>query len=293
MGAKRWAALFSTILIIGSLLIFAINGIKLGLDFTGGTQFQLAFENPIDPDTVREQLKTVDLPDVVVQRYGGAKTLVVRVGVRKGLEQEALKAKVQQAVPDAKLMSVEFIGPKVGKRLATSGALAFIVAMLGTAFYIAIRFEYRFAVSATAALLHDPILILGIFSLFHIEFDLVALAAILTVVGYSLNDTIVVFDRVRENFRKLRKSSPTEVMNISVNQTLSRTIMTSGLTLLAVVSLYLYGGEVVHAFALALIIGIVIGTYSSIYVAGALALALGTSRTDLMPTPKEVIDDRP
>jgi preprotein translocase subunit SecF len=164
---------------------------------------------------------------------------------------------------------------------------------LGTAIYIAFRFEYRFAVSAAVALIHDPLIILGIFSYFQMEFDLTSLAALLTVMGYSLNDTIVVFDRIRENFRKNRKGSATDVVNLSVNQTLSRTIMTSGLTLIAVVSLFCFGGETLHGFATAMIAGIVVGTYSSIYVAGALAVALGLNRRDLLPPSRDVLDDTP
>ena len=186
----------------------------------------------------------------------------------------------------AKIMSVDYTGPDVGKELANRGMLAMLIAVIATMIYIAMRFEMRFAVSSAVALAHDPIIILGIFSLLQIRFDLTALAAILAVIGYSLNDTVVIYDRVRENFRKMRKAPVTEVVNRAVNDTLSRTVMTSGLTLLVVVVLFVWGGPSIHGFALALIIGVVVGTYSSIYVAGALAVILGLDRNALLPQAK-------
>ncbi len=185
------------------------------------------------------------------------------------------------------------VGPQVGKELANKGILAVIVALLAIMVYVALRFEYRFALGAALALIHDPILILGIFSFFQWEFNLTVLAAVLAVIGYSLNDTIVIFDRIRENFRKMRKGSTLEIVNISTNQTLSRTLMTSAITLMVVLALFFFGGPMIHGFAAALIIGIVVGTYSSIYVAGALTVALGLSRADLLPTPKQELDSRP
>jgi len=200
---------------------------------------------------------------------------------------------VVSALPTATIQGTSYIGPQVGKEMATKGALAAVISLLATIIYIAWRFEWRLAVGAAVALIHDPILILGIFSFTHMEFNLMSLAAVLAVIGYSLNDTIVVFDRIRENFRKLRKGTPVEVVNLSINETLSRTIMTSALTLVAVLSLYVYGGPTVHGFSLALIIGIVVGTYSSIYVAGGISVALGISKKDLMPTPKKELEAAP
>jgi preprotein translocase subunit SecF len=218
---------------------------------------------------------------------------MIRVG-GKNLSEEGIAEAVKKALPGATIQSSSFIGAQVGKELATNGALALFIALLGTAIYIALRFEYRLAISAAVSLIHDPIIILGFFAVTGMEFDLISLAAILTIIGYSLNDTIVVFDRIRENFRKQRKPTNTiEVINLSVNETLSRTIITSGLTLLTVVSLFIYGGKVLHGFSTALLIGIVIGTYSSIYVAGALAVALGLKREDLLPPTKEALDNRP
>ena len=199
---------------------------------------------------------------------------------------------VTQALPSAKVEQVNYIGPQVGKEMTSKSALAILFALLGTMVYIAFRFDMRFAIGSTVALIHDPIIILGIFSFLHIEFNLIALAAVLTVIGYSLNDTIVIYDRVRENFRKMRKADVLEVMNQSINQTLSRTIMTSALTLTVVLALFFLGGSLLHGFSLALIIGIVVGTYSSIYVAGSLTITLGLHRQHLLPQQKEV-DERP
>ena len=218
---------------------------------------------------------------------------MIRLGGKQDDMQNKDIGKEVVANLDGATLQSTIIGPQVGKELATSGALALVLAMLGTAIYIALRFEYRFAISAAVSLIHDPLIILGIFSYFQMEFDLTSLAALLTVMGYSLNDTIVVFDRIRENFRKSRKGTPTEIVNLSVNQTLSRTIMTSGLTLLAVLSLFFFGGETLHGFATAMVAGIVVGTYSSIYVAGALAVALGLNRQDLLPPSRDVVDDTP
>lgn len=293
MGQRKWAALFSAILFILSLGSFFIYKLNLGLDFTGGTQFELSYQQAADLNQIREQLVKIGFNDAVVQTYGTSKDVLVRVGPHKQLSTEQLQASVMQALPGAKLNQVEYIGPKVGKALVTNGILAIVVSVFATMIYIALRFEFRFAVSAALALIHDPVLILGIFSFFQIPFDLIALAAVLTIIGYSLNDTIVVFDRVRENFRKVRKGTPLEIMNLSINQTLSRTIMTSGLTLLTVIVLFILGGETLRPFSLALIIGIVIGTYSSIYIASALALALGVDKKHLMPAAKTEIDDRP
>jgi preprotein translocase subunit SecF len=290
MRQRKLAAVFSVLLMLASLVALAVNGLNLGLDFTGGTQIEVNFPKPVKVDDVRESLEKAGFPQAIVQTYT-LKDLSIRIGQQK-MSQKEMREKITQALPNGKIGQLQFIGPQVGKQLMTSGILAIIVSLLGTMIYIALRFDYRFAISGAIALLHDPILILGIFALWHLEFNLIVLAAVLTVIGYSLNDTVVVYDRVRENFKKLRKKSTPEVMDISINQTLSRTIMTSGLTLLVVIALFLYGGEAVHNFSLALIIGIVIGTYSSIYVAGSLAISLGLSREALVPQAKKV-DDRP
>ncbi len=294
MGLRKWSAIFSALVFILSIAALFINGLTLGLDFTGGTQIEVSYPHSVELSNVRMALKKAGFSEGQsrVISYGSSKDVLVSIAPEEGMKQSDLVDKVMGALNGAKKQRVEFIGPQVGKELATKGALAIIVSMLATMIYIALRFEYRFAVSSVVALIHDPLLILGVFSYFHIEFDLKALAALLAVIGYSLNDTIVVFDRVRENFRKIRRVDTVTIMNISINQTLSRTVMTSALTLFVVVALFLYGGESIHGFSLALMIGIVIGTYSSIYVAGALAVALGLDRKDFMPV-KKLIDEAP
>lgn len=291
MGLRKWAATISAILFLASILSLLVNGLNWGLDFTGGIQIELAYAKPAHLPTIREQLNTAGFHDAVVQAYGSSQSVLIRMAARKDISQQSLQGKILTALPGAQLRRIDFIGSQVGQELATKGALAVLVALLGTMLYIAMRFEYRFAIGAAVALIHDPILILGIFSFFHIEFNLTALGAVLAVIGYSLNDTIVIFDRVRENFRKLRKESPLNVMNLSINQTLSRTIMTSAMTLVVVLALFLYGGDMIHSFAAALIIGIIVGTYSSIYIAGALAVALGLDRSNLISPPKIVADE--
>ena len=295
---QRWiAATLSAIIFICSLLSLCINGLNLGSDFTGGTQAEVAFSQPANIAQLRSQLKNAGFPRAIVQTYT-QKTQVtqyyyaVRIGLHQSLTPAQLKTNLIAAMPGAQIKSLEYIGPQVGKQLMTNGILAVVLVFIGTMIYIALRFEYRFALSAAIALVHDPVLILGVFSFFHIEFNLIVLTGLLTVIGYSLNDTIVVYDRVRENFRKIRKSTPLQVMDLSINQTLSRTIMTSGLTLVVVIALFLYGGQSVHDFALAMIIGIVVGTYSSIYIAGSLAIAFGLTRANLIPAQK-VVDETP
>lgn len=292
MAQRKWAALFSSVLFLFSVISLFVNGLNLGLDFTGGTQFQLSYAEAPDFNKIRDQLSQAG-EEAVVQSYGSSRDVLIKLRPHKNLTQQELTNKVLTALPGAKLERVEFIGPQVGKSLVTNGILAIVVALLGTMVYIALRFEYRFAISAALSLIHDPILILGVFSFFRIEFDLVALAAVLTVIGYSLNDTIVVYDRVRENFRKIRKITPSETLNLSVNQTLSRTIMTSGLTFVVILALFIFGGAMLHGFSLAMMIGIVIGTYSSIYVAGALALMFGLDRKHLLPSERKFVDSMP
>lgn len=293
MSQRRWAAVFSITLFVLSIGSLIVRGLNLGLDFTGGTQLQVSYEQPADFQQIRNELVNAGFPDAEVQAYGTSHDVKIKLKPRPQLSQIVLTQQITSALQGAKIQQLEFIGPEVGSTLVTNGILAIFVSLLATMAYIAFRFEYRFALSSSVALIHDPMLILGIFSFFHIEFNLISLAALLTMLGYSLNDTIVIYDRMRENFRKIRKGTPVEIMNLSVNQTLSRTIMTSGLTLLVVVVLFIFGGEMLHGFSLALIIGIVIGTYSSIYVAGSLAIIMGLNKQHLMPSEKKILDDRP
>ncbi len=293
MAQRKWAALFSIVLFVASIVSLIVHGLHFGLDFTGGTQIELSYQQPVDLNTLREKLNQAGFSSAVVQSYGTSKNVLIRIPPLKEVSESALKERILQALPGSQFQQIEYIGAQVGRSLVTNGLLAVLVSLLATIAYIAFRFELRFAVSAAVALIHDPILILGVFSFFNLQFDLISLAALLTCIGYSLNDTIVVYDRVRENFRKIRKGSAIEVMNQSINQTLSRTIMTSGLTLLVVVALLIFGGEMLRGFSIALIVGIGVGTYSSIYVAGSLAIALGLDRTHLLPAAKKEEDGLP
>ncbi len=283
MGQRKKAAIFSIAICLISLVILGIKGLNLGLDFTGGTQIEVSYPQTADLGAIREQLNRAGFPEAIVQPYGTSKDVLIRLGEQKNLDQKQLQAKVKSALTGANIQQVEYIGPQVGKTLVTNGILAIIVSLLGTMIYVALRFELRFGVSAIVALIHDPIVTLGVFALTGLEFNLITLAAVLTIIGYSINDTIVVYDRVRENFRLMRKGTVLDIINRSTNQTLSRTIMTSGLTLMVVTVLFFFGGEVLRGFSAALIVGIIIGTYSSIYVAGSLAVALGLDRKHLMP----------
>lgn len=297
MGIRKITAVISIIISVVSLFFIFTKGLNYGLDFTGGTQLELRYSNPISFEDVRHQLETSGFAGAKVTQYGSTRDILVKLANKEGVTEQQLGQLVLETLkkhdPNIELRKVEFVGSEVGEHLAEQGALAVLVALFAIMLYIAMRFEYRFGVSAAVSLLHDPIIILGIFSYFQIEFDLATLAGILAVIGYSLNDTIVVYDRVRENFRKVRKGSTEEIMNLSINQTLSRTLMTSCMTLMVVIALYFLGGESLQGFSLSLIIGIVIGTYSSIFIAGALALVMGLSRQDLMPNAKKVVDDLP
>lgn len=297
LSYRNIAAAFSVLLMVGSIAILMTKGLNWGLDFTGGTVIELGYQKPAELPLIRSQLHAHGFDDAVVQNYGSNTNVAVRVAPRTGLSEQQVAKKILAVLhdndPTVELKKTDAVGAQVGKEMTEKGAMAVFTAMVLTALYIAFRFEYRFAVGAAVALAHDPILILGIFSLTQVEFDLQTLAAMLAVIGYSLNDTIVVFDRVKENFIKIRKASPVEVMNKSLNQTLSRTIMTSFLTLLVVVALLLFGGPSIFGFALALLIGVVIGTYSSIYIAGSIAISMGLSKQDLMPPARQEADGMP
>ncbi|MAZ43931.1 MAG: protein translocase subunit SecF [Legionellales bacterium] len=296
MGLRKGVALLSVVLCIASFALLMTKGLNWGLDFTGGTLLEVRFSESVVDEQVRDTLIHAGFENAKVSYYGDAQDLLIRIGNQAGISEKELAQNVVDSLSSAdfnlELRRAEFVGSEVGAELAEQGALAVLVAVLMTMVYIAFRFEYRFAVSAAVALMHDPIVILGVFSFFQIEFDLAALAAILAVMGYSLNDTIVVFDRVRENFRKIRQANAYEVLNLSINQTLSRTIMTSFLTLLVVVALFFLGGDSLYGFSTAMLVGIVFGTYSSIYVAGALALQLGLKQEDMLIKPT-FVDDRP
>jgi len=300
MGKRRVAQLVSLLLIVVSLTSIITRGLNFGIDFTGGTLVEIGYQTAVDPSEVRTVLQQAGFEDAMVQSFGTARDLLIRLAPRAELSSAQISSKVldalYQAYPDkVEMRRVEFVGPQVGDELTEDGGLAMIYALAGILIYVALRFEKRFAVGAVMALVHDVIITIGFFSVLQIEFDLSVLAAVLAVIGYSLNDTIVVFDRIRENFRKLRKMDTVSVMNVSINQTLSRTIITSLTTMLVLVALFIFGGEIIHGFSTALIVGIFVGTYSSIYVASAAVLMLGVSKADLIPVVKEgqSIDDRP
>ena len=298
MGKRRLAVVFSALLILIAIGSLVTRGLSFGIDFTGGTLIEVGYPKAAELKTIRATLAQAGFDDAQVQHFGTARDVLIRIAPRADrdsaeLSEEAVSAlrAQDQAV---ELRRQEFVGPQVGEELTEQGGLAVLYALIGILIYVALRFEYRFSVGAVAALVHDVMITLGVFSLLQIEFDLTVLAALLAVIGYSLNDTIVVFDRIRENFRKMRKGSPEEIMNASINQTLARTVMTSVTTLIVLFALFYLGGEVIHSFALALIVGIFVGTYSSIFVASTSALALGVSKQDLMPVKKEgaEVEDR-
>ncbi|PZN74746.1 MAG: protein translocase subunit SecF [Candidatus Methylumidiphilus alinenensis] len=298
---KRYVAVWaSVILSIAALVSLSVQGLNFAIDFTGGTVVEVKFKEPANVNQIRLNLEADGFNSPMVQLFGTSRDVLIRLAPQSGVVGSDLKSRVmgilnKDATNSAEMHRIEFVGPQVGDDLVTDSGLALLYASIGILIYVALRFEYRFALGAILATLHDVVMILGFFSVLQLEFDLSVLAAVLTIMGYSLNDTIVVFDRIRENFRKLRRGDVIEVMNISINETLSRTLMTSFLTLLSVLAMAFFGGQIIHNFALALIVGIVVGTYSSIYVASALALKLGVSRADLMPPEKEGAgaDNRP
>ncbi len=295
IGKRRIAYVASIVFLLAAMVSLATRGLNFGIDFTGGTLIEIGYDRSVNLDAVREQLAAAGFGDALVQEFGTARDVLVRIPPRADESSAETSNKVLAALSGAQMRRVEFVGPQVGGELAEQGGLAMLYALIGILIYVAVRFETRFAVGAVVALVHDTVLVIGVLSVLQLNFDLTALAAILAVIGYSLNDTIVVFDRIRENFRKIRKGSAEQVMNTSLNQTLSRTIMTGLTTLLVLVALFALGGEVLRPFSAALIAGVIIGTYSSIYVASSVALALGVSRADLLPVPKEGAgaDDRP
>jgi preprotein translocase subunit SecF len=292
MGKRKLAMVLSALLIIISIASLVFRGLELGIDFTGGTLVEIGYPGSVDPQIIRNQLVAGGFDDASVQHFGTAKDILIRLPSKEGRVSAELSNRIMDVVRSgdgaaAQLRRIEFVGPQVGEELRENGGLAMLYAIFGILLYVAWRFEYRFSLGAVAALIHDVIITLGFFSVFALEFNLSVLAAILAVIGYSLNDTIVVFDRIRENFLRMRKGEPIEVMNVSLNQTLTRTVITSLTTLLVLIALVLMGGEIIHNFAIALIVGVLIGTYSSIYVASPVVLALGVSKEDLMPPEKE------
>lgn len=300
MGNRNIALIFSAVLTILSIVSIAVHGFQMGIDFTGGTLIEVGYQKPADLTVLRNTLDTEGFSDATVQNFGTATDVLIRLKPQEGVSSAELSAKVLEAInkntaEPASVRRVEFVGPQVGDDLAEDGFLAMLYSTICILIYIAWRFEWKFSVGAIIATLHDVIVTLGLFSVLGLEFDLTVLAAVLALIGYSLNDTIVVYDRIRENFRALRNKSTEDIMNISINVTLSRTIMTSVTVLLVLVSLFFLGGEVIHNFAIVLLFGVFFGTYSSIFIASPAALLLGLSPEDLMIPVKEgaELDNRP
>ncbi len=295
MGKRRLALALSALLILTSLGSLIFQGLKLGLDFTGGTLVEVGYERPVDLARVRRLLAENGFEAATVQHFGSAREILIRLPAEPELSSADLSNRIMAVLQSdgetrPQLRRVEFVGPQVGEELKEKGGLAMLFALFGILIYVAWRFEYRFALGAIAALIHDVIITLGFFSLTRLEFDLTVLAAILAVIGYSLNDTIVVYDRIRENFRRMRRGGPLEIINASINQTLSRTLITSLTTLLVLLALAFLGGEIIRNFAIALTLGVVVGTYSSIYVASAFLVLLKVKREDLLLPEKPETD---
>ncbi len=297
MGARKIAAALSIGLVLLSIGSLAVRGLNFGLDFTGGTLVEVVYEQAEPLSNVRSALAEAGYADAVVVNFGADTDVLVRLpqGLSPDLGEQILGILQQSAGSEAELRRIEFVGPQVGEELREQGGLAILLALVVVLIYISMRFQLKFAFGAVVALGHDVIIVLGIFSLLRLDFDLTVLGALLAVIGYSLNDTIVVSDRIRENFRKLRKQPSVDVINVSLSETLGRTMVTSLTTLLVLLALLLTGGEMIRGFAQALTVGIVVGTYSSIYVAANFMLLLGIRQEDLMIPEKEgePIDDMP
>ncbi|PKE32989.1 protein translocase subunit SecF [Rahnella sp. AA] len=283
-----WAFGISGFLLILSIAIIGVKGFNWGLDFTGGTVIEISLEKPADLDAMRAALQKAGFADPLVQNFGSSRDIMVRMPPTQGetggqvLGTKVLSVINETTSQNAQVKRIEFVGPSVGADLAQNGAMALLVALIAILIYVGFRFEWRLAAGVVIALAHDVVITMGVLSLFHIEVDLTIVASLMSVIGYSLNDSIVVSDRIRENFRKIRRGTPYEIFNVSLTQTLHRTLITSGTTLVVILMLYLFGGALLSGFSLTMLIGVSIGTASSIYVASALALKLGMKREHML-----------
>jgi preprotein translocase subunit SecF len=295
---RRWYVV-SAIVLLAAMTSFAFRGLNLGIDFTGGVVLELEFSQDANIEQVRASLEQAGFSHAAVQSFGTPRDVMVRLLPQEGEDTNKVAQNVLAAIqaqdPSVELRRTEVVGPQVGAELANKGALAILFTFVGILIYVAFRFQWKLGVGAIVAALHDPIVILGFFSETQMTFDLPALAAILAIIGYSLNDTVVVFDRIREKFLSQRKATPTQVIDQAINETLSRTIMTHLTTMITIMALLIFGGEVLRGFSVALAIGVVVGTYSSIYIASAIALDLKLTARDLMPVQKErgTVDEMP
>lgn len=299
MNKRKPAMVFSLLLIIISIGSLATKGLNLGIDFTGGYLIEAGYQNDVNLDQVRQALTDADFSDAQVQNFGSSKDIIVRIAPRDDINKAAigdniltvLKTTSEQEVT---MRRVEFVGPQVGDELRDDGGIALLVALAGILVYISLRFQLKSALGAILALIHDVIITVGFFSLIQMEFDLSVLASVLAVIGYSLNDTVVVLDRIRETFRSIRKTTAEDILNISINQTIARTLVTSLTTLLVLLALFFFGGEIIHGFAMALIVGVIIGTYSSIYIASSTLMMMNIHKQDFLVVAKEeIVDDAP
>lgn len=299
MSKRKLAMVFSLLVMAVSIGSIATKGLNLGIDFTGGYLIEAGYQEDVNLDKIRDSLAAAEFSDAQVQNFGSSKDIIVRIAPRTDINKatigdnilEVLKTTSDQGV---EMRRVEFVGPQVGSELRDDGGIALLVALGGILIYISFRFQLKSAVGAILALVHDVVITIGAFSLTQIEFDLSVLAAVLAVIGYSLNDTVVVLDRIRETFRNVRKTSPEDILNLSINQTIARTLVTSLTTLLVLLALFFFGGEIIHAFALALIIGVIVGTYSSIYIASSTLMILKIHKQDFLVVAKEeLVDEAP
>jgi len=296
MGPRKLLAAFSGLLLLISVASLAINGLRFGLDFTGGSLVEVGYEEAADLNAIRGQLVDAGFNDAVVQTFGASTDVLIRLGETHDpkLGDKVVEALTTEDI-NVELRRNEYVGAQVGEELREQGGLGMLLALAMIMVYLAFRFQFKFSLGAVLALVHDVTIVLGIFSILQLDFDLTVLAAVLAVIGYSLNDTIVVYDRIRENFRIMRVADSVEIMNASLSQTLSRTLVTSLTTVLVLVALLIFGGETIRGFSIALLAGIGVGTYSSIYVAANLLLAMNVTKEDLIPPPKEEteIDEMP
>ena len=295
LSVRRITTTLSIVLMIFSLVSIISKGLNPGIDFTGGFQVEVSYEQSPEIESIRNNLSAAGFNDAIVQNSGSATDIMIRIAPREGLDSRTVGKLIidnlNQSSNSAQLMSSEYVSAQVGEELTEQGGLAMIFALIMIMIYIVFRFQWKFSIGAVMALIHDVLITIGVFSFFQITFDLAVLAAILAVVGYSLNDTIVIFDRIRENFRSMRRAETLDILNSSITQTISRTMITSSTTLMVLLSLYIMGGQSLQGFSLALIIGVLIGTYSSIFIASTSIFYLDISTSDLLSSKREEVDD--